>query len=366
MLSPILQSKITEKSNSSDGKIYIPPIYNPQGDDSLENRSIWNGTTTNLKVLNQVRYKWAFDLFTTMYNNTWFPQKVDLSKDITTINRLTKQELFAYKHIISYLTFLDSIQSTNLPKLAEPLTAPEVESAFKKQTEQELLHNWSYQVLLETLFDAKNRGEIYGLWRDKSIMKERCGIISELYQRYDDSKSEEDYFIALYADYLLEGLFFISGFYFFYNLNDRGLMTGTADMIKYIHRDEKVHIVVMLNTLLEAKKTFPYSEERLYEITDQAVQQELRLCNYLFDNNITGISDRTSQMFLQYLADIRLQQFGLQPLYQQKENPYKYLEGKNLMANYFESTVTSYKMASAIKGWDQLREWRPSDAPQAA
>lgn len=52
-------------------KMPVTPIFNPTGDDSTENRSIWFGNTTNLMQLNDVRYTWAVGLYQQMRENFW-------------------------------------------------------------------------------------------------------------------------------------------------------------------------------------------------------------------------------------------------------------------------------------------------------
>ncbi len=49
----------------------INPIFNPQGDDRIENRSMWFGNVTNLMQLNDVRYPWAVSLYQQMRENFW-------------------------------------------------------------------------------------------------------------------------------------------------------------------------------------------------------------------------------------------------------------------------------------------------------
>lgn len=305
--------------------------------------------------LNEVKYKWATSLFDTMLQNFWIPEKVDLSNDAICINDLTAHELNGYKGILSYLTFLDSIQTTTLPKLAELFTAPEIRMAIAKQTEQESIHNKSYQVLIETLIGKEDRNQVYDLWREIPELRHRCEIIAELYQKFDDTKSQEDYFIALYADYLLESIYFLSGFYFFYNLTSRGLMQGSADMIRYINRDENTHIAIFQQIMIEAQKIFPHSQEQMYEIIDKTVEQECVLCYALFQDEILGISQETTKNFLRLLADKRLKSIGLKPLYNATKNPYEHLDrlaNLDSKANFFESTVTNYKMSHTVDNWD--------------
>ena len=50
-------------------KIRINPIFNPQGKDDIQDRSIWFGNTTNLMNLNNVRYDWAIGLWRQMREN---------------------------------------------------------------------------------------------------------------------------------------------------------------------------------------------------------------------------------------------------------------------------------------------------------
>ena len=46
-------------------------LFNPNGNDAVEHRSIWFGETTNLMQLNDVRYTWAVGLYKQMRENFW-------------------------------------------------------------------------------------------------------------------------------------------------------------------------------------------------------------------------------------------------------------------------------------------------------
>ena len=58
------------------------------------------------------------------------------------------------------------------------------------------------------------------------------------------SKSPEALLRALMANYILEGVYFYSGFMFFYNLSRNGKMPGSAQEIRSINRDENTHLDV--------------------------------------------------------------------------------------------------------------------------
>ena len=90
--------------------------------------------------------------------------------------------------------------------------------------------------MIETIIPTERRNKVYEFWREDNILFERCQFIASLYQQYTDNPTEESYFIALMADYLLESIFFYNGFIFYYNLSSRQLMPGSADIFKMINR----------------------------------------------------------------------------------------------------------------------------------
>jgi ribonucleoside-diphosphate reductase beta chain len=73
---------------------------------------------------------------------------------------------------LSFLIFLDSIQTVNLPNFNNYITAPEVNLVLSIQTYQEAIHSQSYATILESVADAKGRDEVYYFWRtDKHLLK---------------------------------------------------------------------------------------------------------------------------------------------------------------------------------------------------
>jgi ribonucleoside-diphosphate reductase beta chain len=342
----------------------INPIFNPDGNDDVEHRSIWFGDTTNLMQLNDVRYSWAVGLYMQMRENFWIPQKLDITQDVTDYWNLTPQERYAFDGILSYLTFLDSVQTCNLPHLKVTMTAPEISLCIVEQISQEGMHNQSYQYMIETIIPSEKRNHVYDFWRTDKVLKERCEFIAGLYQQYVDNPTHENYFISLLADYILEGLYFYNGFIFFYNLASRMLMPGSADIFKMINRDELSHVRLFQKLIPEAMKVFPHSVDQIYEMFDQAVKYECRWTNHIVGDDILGITESSTEQYTKYLANIRLRSIGLEPLYQDakfEKSPYRHLERfadtkqeAHTKANFFESSVTSYVMSSGVSGWDEI------------
>ncbi len=345
-------------------KMSVNPIFNPDGDDRLENRSIWFGNTTNLMQLNDVRYLWAVGLYQQMRDNFWIPQRLDITQDVTDYWNLTPEERHAYDGILSYLTFLDSVQTCNIPHIKSSITAPEVSLCMAEQISQEGMHNQSYQYIIETIIPLERRNAVYELWRTDKVLKDRCEFIALLYQKYIDNPTPENYFISLLADFLLEGIYFYNGFIYFYNLASRMLMPGSADIFKMINRDELSHVRLFQKLIPEAMQVFPHSIDQIYEMFAAAVEHECRWTNHIVGNNILGITEASTEHYTKYLANMRLRSIGLEPLYPEdkyKKSPYTHLErfsdtkkAAHTKANFFEASVTSYVMSSGVSGWEEI------------
>jgi ribonucleoside-diphosphate reductase beta chain len=338
------------------------PIFNPSGNDAIESRTVWFGETTNLMQLNDVRYQWAVSLYQQMRENFWIPQRIDLTADVTDYNNLTDSESRAFDGILSYLTFLDSVQTCNIPHLKLPVTAPEISLCMAEQISQEGMHNQSYQYMIETIIPTEKRDKVYDFWREDKVLLERCQYIAGLYQKYVDDPSDENYFIALLADYVLEGLYFYTGFNYFYNLASRQLMAGSADIFRMINRDELSHVRLYQKILPEAIVTFKPSLDQIYEIFAEAAKQEINWTNHIIGNDILGIKEDSTEKYVKFLANKRLKAIGLDEIFPGfNQSPYGHLEnfadtGKqaHTKANFFEATVTSYVMSSGVSGWDDF------------
>jgi len=338
------------------------PIFNPSGNDATENRTIWFGETTNLMQLNDIRYQWAFSLYEQMRANFWIPQRLDLTADVTDYNNLTQPERRAFDGILSYLTFLDSIQTCNIPHLKLPITAPEISLCMAEQISQEGMHNQSYQYMIETLIPGDRRDAVYDFWREDAVLLERCEYIAGLYQKYVDNPSDENYFTALIADYVLEGLYFYTGFNFYYTLASRQLMAGSADIFKMINRDELSHVRLYQKILPEAIAVFKPSHDLIYDIFGEAAKQEINWTNHIIGNEVLGITDQSTEQYVKFLANKRLKAIGLNEIFPDfNKSPYGHLEkfadtegDAHTKANFFEATVTSYMMSSSVGGWEDF------------
>ena len=73
---------------------------------------------TNLNDFNNRKYEWVSDWYRQAMNNFWIPEEINLGVDIKDYRKLPAAERRAYDKILSFLIFLDSLQSANLPAVA--------------------------------------------------------------------------------------------------------------------------------------------------------------------------------------------------------------------------------------------------------
>lgn len=349
-------------ADTNSSKIHKNRIFNPLGKDDIADRTIIKGATTGLFNLNSVKYPWAKSLYQVMVGNFWLPEKVsglkDDQRDFTTV--LGPEEQRAYKGIISFLIFLDSIQTVNLPNFSDYITSPEVNLLLSIQAYQEAIHSQSYATILESVVSPEERDEILYFWRDNDVLLKRNTHIGDIYQNFVDNPTDESFFRGIVANFLLEGLYFYNGFAFFDTLVDHMKMPATGRMIAYIRRDELTHVTIFANIIKEIRREFPdiYDESIIEEMVRTAVEQEIEWSQHILGNRIPGINAETTEGYTRWLANQRLSMLGIAPVFPDAiNNPYKHLDrlqDPNAdKGNFFETTVINYTQSSNMAGsWD--------------
>ena len=99
------------------------------------------------------------------------------------------------------------------------------------------MHSQSYSYMLDTICEPQERNDVLYQWKEDEHLLARNEFIGNLYNQFQDDKSPEALARVLVANYILEGVYFYSGFMFFYNLGRNNLMPGSVQEIRYINRD---------------------------------------------------------------------------------------------------------------------------------
>ena len=229
------------------------PLFNPEGDIDVTQRRLIGGNTTNMNDFNNLKYTWTSDWYRQAMNNFWIPEEINLGQDVKDYRQLPEAERRAYDKILSFLVFLDSVQSANLPNVSAYITANEVDLCLTIQSFQECVHSQSYSYMLDTIASPDERQEIIFQWKDDEHLLARNTFIGDLYNEFQQEQSRENFLRVLVANYILEGIYFYSGFMFFYNLGRIGRMPGSVQEIRYINRDENTHLWLFRNILRDLR-----------------------------------------------------------------------------------------------------------------
>jgi ribonucleoside-diphosphate reductase beta chain len=328
-------------------------IYNPNTTETVNDRKVFGGDPTGIFELNNIKYQWAYNLWEVMLNNTWFPKEVDMTKDVNDYKNLTPAEKTAYDKALSQLIFMDSLQTNNIIDNINPyITAPEINLILVRQSFEEALHSQSYAVMVDTI--SNNSAEIYDLWRRDMMLKNKNDAIAAVYTELSTNPSEHNLIKAFFANQILEGIYFYSGFTYLYTLARSGKMLGSAQMIRFIQRDEVTHLVLFKNIINTMRKERPdlFTDKLKQEVIamfKEAVQLEVDWGRYITQGQILGLTDEIVEQYIQYLADDRLTSVGFESIYN-VSNPIKWVDDfakfNDQKTNFFEGTVTNYSKGS--------------------
>lgn len=328
------------------------PLFNENGDDSVESQLIVGGNPTGISNMNENRFGWTNALYRRMVANHWIPEKVSMVDDKITVGDLTHDELEAVKDTLAFLIFLDSYQVLNLPNIAQYLTTPAIRNLLVIQEFQEVIHSQSYQYILDSLFPLMTREEIYNRWRTNPNLKKRIEFVVSIGQEFEKDPTEENFKKILIMNFILESIYFYQGFMFFDQLASREKLVQTDVMIDYIRTDEITHIGIFLHMIKEMFNEDDY--KLLSKMLITSVHHEIEWAHDVYGDNILGISKESSVQYSQYLGNHRANMFKLPLPFPEQglKNPYAHLEGK-ARGNYFESAaITDYDRADSIPGWD--------------
>lgn len=336
-------------------------LFNPSGDTEIRLRKMIGGNTTNLNDFNNMRYKWVSDWYRQAMNNFWIPEEINLSQDVKDYPRLDNAEREAYDKILSFLVFLDSLQSNNLPTISEYVTANEVNLCLHIQAFQECVHSQSYSYMLDSICSPEKRNEILYQWKTDEHLLRRNTFIGNCYNEFQECQNDFTLMKTLIANYILEGIYFYSGFMFFYNLSRNGKMPGSAQEIRYINRDENTHLWLFRNIILELKKEEPElftpdKVETYKAMMTEGVEQETAWGEYVIGDNIQGLNRQLIRDYIRYLGNLRWSSLGYGALFEDNlKEPEsmqwvsQYSNANMVKTDFFEAKSTAYAKSTALE-----------------
>lgn len=336
-------------------------LFNEHGDTDVALRRLINGNTTNLNDFNNMKYVWVSNWYRQAMNNFWIPEEINMSQDMKDYRNLSTSERVAYNKILSFLIFLDSIQTANLPNIAEYITANEVNLCLTIQAFQEAVHSQSYSYMLDTICSPEERAAILYQWKDDEHLLKRNKFIGDIYNEFQLNKESDQLLKTLVANYVLEGIYFYAGFMFFYNLGRNGKMPGSVQEIRYINRDENTHLWLFRSVILELKKEEPQlftpeAVEGFREMIKEGALQEIAWGDYVIGDDIEGLTKEMVSDYIKYLANLRSENLGFGVLFEGYENEppsmswvSQYSNANLIKTDFFEAKPSAYAKSTSIE-----------------
>ena len=200
-------------------------------------------------------------------------------------------------------------------------------------------------------------------WRTDERLLARNTFIGDLYNEFQRDKHPFTLLKVMMANFILEGVYFYSGFMFFYTLARNGKMPGSAQEIRYINRDENTHLWLFRNIILELQKEEPslFTDENVAELRAEIghilgidsghkiiVIGAGHLGHALLQKDM--VTD-----YIRYLGNQRWTSLGYEPLFpdnvQEPENMRwvsQYSNANMVKTDFFEAKSTAYAKSTAL------------------
>lgn len=325
---------------------------------------IINGRSSNILNWDDVRFPWAYPKYKRMLANFWTPFEINMSKDIKQFPSLSEAEKDAFLKTIGLLALLDSIQTDYAGKVADYLTDSSLNALMIILAQQEVVHNHSYSYVLSSIVPKAKQDEVFDYWRTEPILRKRNDFITDGYKGFAENPTAENLLRSIIYDVILEGLFFYSGFAFFYNLARNQKMVGTSTMINYINRDEQLHVGLFEKIFKEILKENPsYDTKELKEFGTatfrKAAELEIEWAGQIIGNQIEGLFMPDLEAYIKFMANKRAEQLGFSPPFVgYRTNPLRwiiaYQEVDLGKTDFFEQKSRQYTKTSDVNGFDEL------------
>jgi len=353
---------MVERSFSTLATLTRVKVLNPAQPN--KSTAIFGGEASGILNWNDLAHPHFYTLRQRIRSLFWTANEVDMTQDVKQFPNLSKAEQEAFLKIIGLLATLDGPQTVVAMKIADFATDPSVKSIMATIADQESEHNHSYAYVLSSVTTLDKQMASFEMGRTDEVLMKRNERIVDIYNEFAENPTIETVLKAMVYTTLLEGLFFYSGFAFFYNLARHQKMVGTSTMISYINRDELQHGKAISDIFRAALAENPeYNTEAFTEwIYDQfrhSVEQEIIWSRYVL-GEIDGIDLDEMAGYVKYRANKMLRMLGLSEIYPEfTDNPMKWIRAyvdnfDDTKTDFFEQTSRQYVKTSDLNGFDDL------------
>jgi ribonucleoside-diphosphate reductase beta chain len=307
----------------------------------------------------------------------WRPEEVDVLRDAKDFRDLTAHEQHIFSSNLKRQILLDSVQG-RAPSLAfAPLASlPELETWIATWTFSETIHSRSYTHIIRNVYSdpaqvfdemldieeiilcANDITRYYDELVDYSVQYQLLGGGTHSVNGKTITVSERELkrrlWLALASVNVLEGIRFYVSFACSWAFAELKKMEGNAKIIKFIARDENVHLAFtqqMLKLLPQDDPDFAEirgeTQAEVVAMFDAAVAQEKAWAEYLFrDGSMIGLNRQLLCDYVEWIAHKRMTAIGLPTAYKGGSNPLpwtaKWIAGADVQVAPQETEISSY------------------------
>ena len=156
----------------------------------------------------------------------------------------------------------------------------------------------------------------------------KYGFELDMWTKSDGKKIYElkkKMYLAMVTVNILEGLRFYVSFACSFAFGELKLLEGSAKIISFIARDESQHLAMSQRIINNYRsyekdkvmdKVIKDTEEEVYRLYDEAVQEEKRWATYLFSKgSMIGLSEKLLHQYVEYIANRRLKALGFDTIF---------------------------------------------------
>jgi ribonucleoside-diphosphate reductase beta chain len=310
-------------------------------------------------TLRPMRYPMFYDRFRDAIKNTWTVEEVDLHSDLADLTRLSAAERHLVSRLVAFFATGDTIVANNLVlNLYQHVNSPEGRLYLSRQLFEEAVHVQFYLNLLDTYVpDEKERAQAFdavenipSIARKAEFCFKWINSLQELRELRTAADRRAFLLNLICFAACIEGLFFYGAFAYVYFLRSRGLLNGLASGTNWVFRDESMHMAFAFDVVdvVRAEEPGLFDDElaaQVREMLAEAVDCEAQFAADLLGHGVAGLSLADMRGYLEHVADRRLAQLGLEPLYGAK-NPLAFMNLQDVqeLSNFFERRVSAYQL----------------------
>ncbi|MDB2356974.1 ribonucleotide-diphosphate reductase subunit beta [Gammaproteobacteria bacterium] len=358
--------KAMENFDASEGVRELDEMHS--GRVQVDDKAMIN-CKADLNQLVPFKYDWAWQKYLDGSANHWMPQEVNMTADIAlwkSESGLTDDERTIVKRNLGFFSTADSLVANNLVlALYRLITNPECRQYILRQSLEEAIHTHAYQYCIESL--GMDEGEIFNMYREIPSVAKKAAWGLKYTQQISDptfqtgtTETDKQLLRNLIAFYcVLEGIFFYCGFTQILSMGRRNKMTGTAEQFQYILRDESMHVNFGIDVINQIKIENPHlwDEEMKNEAAQmilEGTELEIQYARDTMPRGVLGMNASMMEEYLQFIANRRLTQIGLDEEFKGATNPFPWMsEIMDLRKekNFFETRVIEYQTGGALN-WE--------------